>query len=54
MLAVRSLKALMNSMILMPCWPSAGPIGGAAVALPAGACTLSIARTFFAMGDLLS
>jgi hypothetical protein len=39
----------MNSMMLIPCWPSAGPTGGAAVALPAAACTFRIARTFFAM-----
>src|SRR5918992_3421025 len=49
MSAVRSLKALMNSMMLMPCWPSAGPTGGAAVAAPAGAWTFSIARIFFAI-----
>src|SRR5918996_5676408 len=49
MLAVRSLKALMNSMMLIPCWPSAGPTGGAAVACAAGACTFRTARTFFAM-----
>src|SRR5688500_17593900 len=39
----------MNSMMLMPCWPSAGPTGGAAVAAPAGACTFSIALIFFAI-----
>src|SRR5688572_23298975 len=42
----------MNSMMLMPCWPSAGPTGGAAVAAPAGACTFSIALIFFAMSLL--
>src|SRR5688572_28818424 len=41
----------MNSMMLMPCWPSAGPTGGAAVAAPAGAWTFSIARIFFAIGS---
>src|SRR6188472_3456235 len=39
----------MNSMMLMPCWPRAGPTGGAAVAAPAGAWTFSIARIFFAI-----
>src|ERR687896_1107668 len=40
----------MNSMMLMPCWPSAGPTGGAAVACAAGAWTFTIARTFLAIG----
>src|SRR5919202_83826 len=47
--AVRSLNSFTNAMMLMPCWPSAGPMGGAGVALPAGACTLTIALTFFAI-----
>src|SRR5215210_5430613 len=38
--AVFALKALQNSMMLTPCWPRAGPIGGAGLALPAGTCSL--------------
>src|ERR1051325_163445 len=38
--AVFALKALQNSMILTPCWPKAGPMGGAGLALPAGTCSL--------------
>src|SRR5689334_21351861 len=32
-------------MMLMPCWPSAGPTGCAGVALPAGSCSVSTALT---------
>src|SRR5439155_22971564 len=35
-------------MMLTPCWPSAGPTGGAGVALPASICSLTMALTFFA------
>ena len=38
--AVRALKFLQKSMMFTPCWPSAGPTGGAGVALPAGMCSL--------------
>ena len=48
-LAVWALNALTNSMMLMPCWPSAGPTGGAGLAWPPGACSLMVVRTFFAM-----
>src|SRR5215207_7791727 len=48
--AVWALNALTNSMMLMPCWPSAGPTGGAGEAWPPGACSLMVVRTFFAMG----
>src|SRR5207302_10715346 len=34
-------------MMLTPCWPSAGPTGGAGVALPAGIWSLTTATTFF-------
>src|SRR2546430_703695 len=34
-------------MMLTPCWPSAGPTGGAGVALPAGIWSLTMATTFF-------
>src|ERR1700676_1637153 len=45
--AVRSLYALQNSMMLRPCGPSAVPIGGAGVALPACSCSLITVLTFF-------
>src|SRR3954470_16522725 len=44
---VWALNALTNSMMLMPCWPSAGPTGGAGEAWPPGACSLMVVRTFF-------
>ena len=34
--SVSALYALTNSMMFTPCWPSAGPTGGAGVAWPAG------------------
>ena len=37
---VTALKALQNSMMLSPRWPSAGPIGGDGLAWPAGTCSL--------------
>ena len=46
---VSALNALQNSMMLTPCWPSAGPTGGAGFAAPAGICSLISVRTFFAM-----
>ena len=46
---VRALNALQNSMMLTPCWPSAGPTGGAGFAAPAGIWSLIRVRTFFAM-----
>ena len=48
---VCALNALQNSMMLTPCWPSAGPTGGAGLAAPAGIWSLIIVRTFFAMGS---
>src|SRR4051794_10175871 len=47
--AVWALNALTNSMMLMPCWPSAGPTGGAGEAWPPGACSLMVVRTFLAI-----
>src|SRR3569623_668616 len=44
---VRALNCLQNSMMLTCAWPSAGPTGGAGVALPASICSLTIALTFF-------
>src|SRR5665648_752706 len=43
---VCALKALQNSMMLTPCWPSAGPTGGAGVAAPALIWSLLIAESF--------
>ncbi len=40
MFAVFALNALQNSMMFTPCWPSAGPIGGAGLAFPAGTWSL--------------
>src|SRR3990172_4246628 len=37
-------------MMLTPCWPSAGPTGGAGVAFPAGICNLICPVTFFPLG----
>src|SRR5438046_3856226 len=48
-LFVCALKPLQNSMMLTPCWPSAGPTGGEGLAFPAGICSFTIAWTFFAM-----
>src|SRR3954452_7542490 len=36
-------------MMLMPCWPRAGPTGGAGDAWPPAAWSLIVVRTFFAM-----
>src|SRR6478609_11776934 len=47
-LCVWALKALQNSMMLIPCWPRAGPTGGAGLAWPPSACSLIVVRTFFA------
>src|SRR5215471_16199976 len=46
---VCALKALQKSMMLTPCWPSAGPTGGAGLALPAWICSLMTVRTFLAI-----
>src|SRR6266487_3882979 len=53
--AVLALKFLQKSMMLTPCWPSAGPTGGAGVASPAGICSFTYPVIFFAMSllDLL-
>src|SRR5256714_6663709 len=47
--AVCALNACENSMMLTPCWPSAGPTGGAGFACPPGICSLMSVRTFLAM-----
>ena len=46
--AVCALNALQNSMMLTPCWPSAGPTGGAGLAWPPGIWSLMSVRTFLA------
>src|ERR1700688_1942500 len=46
---VRALKFLQKSMMLTPCWPSAGPTGGAGVASPAGICSFTYPVIFFAI-----
>src|SRR5262245_41691526 len=45
---VRALNALQNSMMLTPCWPSAGPTGGDGFAWPAGHWSFTTAMSFFA------
>src|SRR5437660_941496 len=47
--AVCALNALQNSMMLTPCWPRAGPTGGAGLAWPPGIWSLISVRTFLAM-----
>src|SRR5882762_6968646 len=46
---VCALNALQNSMMFRPRWPSAGPMGGLGLALPAGTCSLMNPTIFFAM-----
>src|SRR5579875_1106492 len=41
-------------MMLTPCWPSAGPTGGAGLAAPAWICSLMIAASFFFGGMCFS
>src|SRR6266536_5701518 len=49
---VRALNCLQNSMMLMPCCPSAGPTGGAGVALPALHWSFTMAWIGFAIPPL--
>src|SRR3954469_10773074 len=49
---VCALNALQNSMMFTPCWPSAGPTGGAGLAEPPGTWSLMVVRTFLAMAVL--
>src|SRR6202011_4311829 len=46
---VLALNCLQNSMMLIWCWPSAGPTGGAGVALPAAICSFTEPVAFFAI-----
>src|SRR5579859_5052568 len=48
-LAVRALYSLQNAIRLMPCCASAGPIGGAGLALPALIASVTTAFTFLAI-----
>ena len=47
---VCALKALQNSMMLTPCWPSAGPTGGAGLAAPAEIWSLIDCQDFLGHG----
>ena len=47
---VCALNALQNSMMFTPCWPSAGPTGGAGFACPPGTWSLMSVRTFLRHG----
>src|SRR5919198_5495729 len=49
---VCALNCLQNSMMFTPCWPSAGPTGGAGLAMPAVICSLMIAASFFFLGGI--
>src|SRR6478609_11154667 len=51
--SVAALYALTNSMMLTPCWPRAGPTGGAGVAAPAWICRLMNPETFLLLGGML-
>src|SRR3954467_15382637 len=46
---VLALKSLQKAMMFTPCWPRAGPTGGAGFACPAGICNLIIPVTFLAI-----
>src|SRR5208283_5843869 len=46
---VRALNCLQNSIMLICACPSAGPTGGAGVALPASICSFTLPVTFFAI-----
>src|SRR5687767_11264351 len=51
---VASLNLRTKSPMLTPCWPRAGPTGGAGVACPPGHCSLTLALiSFFAMASFL-
>src|SRR4029078_5659334 len=44
-----ALTPFVHSTMLTPCWPSAGPTGGAGFACPPGICSLMSVRTFLAI-----
>src|SRR4029077_12735672 len=49
---VVALNSLQKAMILTPCWPKAGPTGGAGFAWPAGICNLICPTISFAIDDM--
>src|SRR5213083_3022968 len=49
---VAALNSLQKPMMFTPCWPSAGPTGGAGFAWPAGICNLISPVFFFAIQKL--
>src|SRR5271157_5507754 len=46
---VAALNSLQKAMMFTPCWPRAGPTGGAGLACPAGICSLICPVIFFAI-----
>src|SRR6478752_9610024 len=50
--SVAALYALQNSMMLTPCWPRAGPTGGAGLAAPALIWSLMTAVSFLLLGGM--
>src|ERR1043166_9786655 len=46
---VAALNSLQKAIMSTPCWPKAGPTGGAGFAWPAGICSLICPVTFFAI-----
>src|SRR5665213_3046820 len=50
---VTALNSLQKPMMLTPCWPSAGPTGGAGLAWPAAICNLICPVIFFAIKFLI-
>src|SRR5438093_12445998 len=46
---VAALNSLQNAMMLTPCWPKAGPTGGAGLACPPGICNLMLPIIFLAI-----
>src|SRR6185436_5902659 len=50
---VAALNSLQKPMMFTPCWPSAGPTGGAGFACPPGICNLICPVTFFAINLFL-
>src|SRR5439155_1659975 len=51
---VAALNSLQKAMMFTPCWPKAGPTGGAGLACPAGICNLICPVTFFAITKSLA
>src|SRR6516164_5938112 len=49
---VAALNSLQKPMMFTPCWPRAGPTGGAGLAWPAGICNLICPVIFFAISNV--